>query len=152
MAKRYKGKLTPAKLLSKDENGYNLCRWCKTPVLPPRRTLCSAECAHELRLRCNGKYLRECVYKRDRGICAICSTDTKKHAKELLSCSLKDKKDELLKLYSISPKRKIWKRKFGGGLWDADHILPVKDGGGQCGLDNIRTLCIKCHKNVTFGS
>jgi len=150
MPKRYKGKLTPAKLLSKDENGHNLCRWCKTPVLPPRRTLCSAECAHELRLRCNGKYLRECVYKRDHGICAICSIDTKKHAKELLVCSSKDKKDELLKLYSISPKRKIWKRKFGGGLWDADHILPVKDGGGQCGLDNIRTLCIKCHKNITF--
>ena len=46
-------------------------------------------------------------------------------------------------------KRKIWKRKHGGGLWDADHIIAVKDGGGLCGLENIRTLCIKCHKNVT---
>ena len=42
------------------------------------------------------------------------------------------------------------KRKFGGGLWDADHIIPVKNGGGCCGLDNLRTLCIPCHKNITY--
>jgi hypothetical protein len=52
----------------------------------------------------------------------------------------------------ISLKRKIWIRKHGGGLWDADHILAVKDGGGMCGLDNMRTLCIPCHKIVTFKS
>ena len=40
-------------------------------------------------------------------------------------------------------------KKFGGGLWDRDHIIPVKNGGGNCGLDNLRTLCIKCHKKVT---
>jgi len=52
----------------------------------------------------------------------------------------------------IGMKRKIWKRKHGGGLWDADHIVPVKDGGGQCGMENLRTLCIMCHKNVTKNS
>jgi len=40
-------------------------------------------------------------------------------------------------------------KKHGGGLWDADHIVPVKEGGGLCGLDNLRTLCIKCHKTIT---
>ncbi len=35
-------------------------------------------------------------------------------------------------------------------LWDADHILPVAEGGGECDLDNIRTLCIRCHKAVTI--
>ena len=30
-------------------------------------------------------------------------------------------------------------------LWEADHIVPVKDGGGCCGLENYRTLCRKCH-------
>jgi 5-methylcytosine-specific restriction endonuclease McrA len=55
-----------------------------------------------------------------------------------------------LKDHSISLKRKIWIRKHGGGLWDADHIIPVKDGGGLCGLENMRTLCIPCHKKITF--
>ena len=35
-------------------------------------------------------------------------------------------------------------------LWDADHILPVTEGGGECDLDNIRTLCLRCHRSVTM--
>ena len=34
-------------------------------------------------------------------------------------------------------------------LWEADHIKPVVEGGGQCGLDNYRTLCLRCHKGAT---
>lgn len=33
--------------------------------------------------------------------------------------------------------------------WDADHIVPVVEGGGQCGLENYRTLCHPCHKRAT---
>lgn len=34
-------------------------------------------------------------------------------------------------------------------LWQADHIKPVVEGGGGCGLDNYRTLCLRCHKGAT---
>ena len=34
-------------------------------------------------------------------------------------------------------------------LWDADHIRPVAEGGGQCDLDNLRTLCLPCHREAT---
>jgi hypothetical protein len=27
--------------------------------------------------------------------------------------------------------------------------LPVTEGGGECDLDNIRTLCLRCHRVVT---
>lgn len=33
----------------------------------------------------------------------------------------------------------------GGHLWEMDHIVPVVDGGGACGLENLRTLCLPCH-------
>lgn len=33
--------------------------------------------------------------------------------------------------------------------WEADHIVPVIEGGGECGLENYRTLCVRCHKQVT---
>jgi hypothetical protein len=33
--------------------------------------------------------------------------------------------------------------------WEADHIVPVVEGGGLCGLENYRTLCSVCHKKVT---
>lgn len=34
-------------------------------------------------------------------------------------------------------------------FWEADHITPVVEGGGQCGLENYRTLCVPCHRDVT---
>lgn len=33
--------------------------------------------------------------------------------------------------------------------WDADHVIPVVEGGGLCGLENYRTLCVPCHKAGT---
>lgn len=36
-----------------------------------------------------------------------------------------------------------------GGAWQADHIVPVAEGGGACGLENLRTLCISCHRIET---
>jgi 5-methylcytosine-specific restriction protein A len=41
------------------------------------------------------------------------------------------------------------KRMTRRSLWDADHILPVAEGGGECDLANIRTLCLICHKKAT---
>jgi 5-methylcytosine-specific restriction endonuclease McrA len=37
-------------------------------------------------------------------------------------------------------------------LWEADHVVPVAEGGGSCGLDGLRTLCTgkgSCHAKVT---
>lgn len=34
-------------------------------------------------------------------------------------------------------------------LWEMDHIVPVVEGGGDCGLDNLRTLCWRCHRSET---
>lgn len=36
-----------------------------------------------------------------------------------------------------------------GALWQADHRIPVAEGGGSCGLDNLRTLCHWCHTRET---
>jgi 5-methylcytosine-specific restriction endonuclease McrA len=30
-----------------------------------------------------------------------------------------------------------------------DHIVPVVEGGGDCGLENLRTLCWACHHRET---
>lgn len=139
------------KTLPVNAAGFRECRYCKGSVAPPKRTFCSDECVHEYRLRSDGTYLRSQVYKRDSGICAICNIDTKKTARELLKLDPDDPMRELLlKQHNITKTRKITPGKNGGGLWDADHIVPVKDGGGTCGLDNLRTLCISCHKIITF--
>lgn len=34
-------------------------------------------------------------------------------------------------------------------LWQMDHVKPVVEGGGSCGLDNLQSLCLRCHKVAT---
>ena len=34
-------------------------------------------------------------------------------------------------------------------FWHVDHIIPVTEGGGECDIDNLRTLCTVCHRGVT---
>ena len=143
------------------------CRWCDGEIRKPRRTFCSELCVHEYRLRSSGSYVRECVYARDKGRCGICEFETPKLARKMYALTTATKgrgrkrvvckeneKDysALCTEYNISTKRKVWGRKYGGGLWDADHILPVQFGGGECGLDNYRTLCIACHKAITWST
>lgn len=110
--------------LPKGPGGRALCRRCSVEVPKGRSTFCSKACVHEWRLRTDPGYVRQQVFERDRGVCAACGHST---------CE-----------------GRTWKRAQGTGhLWQADHIRPVVEGGGQCGLDNLRTLCTACHKAAT---
>ncbi|HKR63452.1 MAG TPA: HNH endonuclease signature motif containing protein [Thermoanaerobaculia bacterium] len=120
-----------------------MCRWCKGAVSGRRRTFCSDACVHEWRLRSSSSYLRECVFERDRGVCALCRFDTHRERRRILRLPFSDRMRELRALQKrgvIHRGRKSW--------WEADHILPVVEGGDS-NLDNIRTLCIPCHRDVT---
>jgi hypothetical protein len=59
--------------------------------------------------------------------------------------------EELLEptLVELKRLRIPWRRFVAGPAWDMDHIVPVAEGGGGCGLDNLRTLCRLCHVRVT---
>ena len=113
------------------------CRWCGAEVAGRRRTFCGAACVHEWKLRTDPNYLREQVFQRDHGVCAACGLDTEAMRKD------KRKLD-----YNA---RRQFEKDWGGRrhLWDADHIVPVVEGGGECDLSNMRTLCLKCHKEAT---
>jgi 5-methylcytosine-specific restriction endonuclease McrA len=102
-----------------------------------RFTFCCEGCVREWRLRTDPGYLREQVFLRDHGVCAACGLDTEALRKE------KRKLD-----YAA---RRAFEAEWGRRrrLWDADHIVPVAEGGGECGLANMRTLCLKCHREAT---
>ena len=36
-----------------------------------------------------------------------------------------------------------------GDFWEADHIRPVAEGGGESDLTNFQTLCVPCHAKKT---
>jgi 5-methylcytosine-specific restriction endonuclease McrA len=97
--------------------------------------------------------MREKIYERDLGICALCKIDTRytKIEIENMSRDVRNGKNDM-GLDGLLASLRITKKESVKSLWHADHIIPVKDGGGLCGLDNIRTLCISCHKAVTKSS
>ena len=86
-------------------------------------------------------YLREKVFARDHGICAVCAADTVALRRDMRKLDFAARRLFL----------KTWGLREGSrkSLWDADHILPVAEGGGQCDLSNLRTLCLQCHKVAT---
>ncbi len=127
--------------LEKGPNGRPLCRWCNLEVPPKRFTFCSDFCVHEWRLRTDPGYLRDQVFLRDKGLCAKCGIDTHAAFNELKRARGGFK----LKLLDRWGLKKLNRK----SLWDADHIVPVVEGGGECDLENIRTLCLLCHKHET---
>jgi 5-methylcytosine-specific restriction protein A len=127
--------------LPRGPNGRALCRQCGQEVPRGQRSFCGPACIHEWKLRSSPGYLRAQVWKRDKGVCAICGFDTHALRLEFASLHWAARRDRMKQL-GIPRNREY-------SLWDADHIVPVIEGGGECGIDNIRTLCIPCHKTVT---
>jgi 5-methylcytosine-specific restriction protein A len=148
--------------------GERLCRWCHGPTAPPRRTFCSEECVHEWLIRRDPGYVRQEVFKRDKGVCAVCGLDTVVALTTVLRLRDEAQKqvlwsgewatartwheevvrlhNRLLESHGLRPDPP-WNRT--ASLWDADHIVPVVEGGGTCGLDGYRTLCVWCHRQET---
>ena len=89
---------------------------------------------HEWKLRTNPGYLREQVFARDRGVCAACGAATEQLRKDKRKLDYRARKQF----------EKDWGTRRH--LWDADHVVPVAAGGGECDLSNMRTLCLLCHR------
>lgn len=127
--------------LPKGPNGRNLCRWCNLEVPKGRTTFCSDFCVNEWKLRTNPGYLREQVLERDRGICVQCGIDCIAEYWRLRRIR-GTRRQEAWAKWGLKPYQRT-------SLWDADHTVPVVEGGGECDLSNIRTLCLRCHRKVT---
>jgi len=82
--------------------------------------------------------VRQQVKKRDKGTCRLCGFNVVKAHREWTRSKPPA---------SDRAARKAWRAVRP--RWEADHIVPVADGGGECGLDNYRLLCRPCHVSVT---
>lgn len=144
-------------------DGEKLCAWCDQPSTGKKIIrYCSAPCREAVELRVSASYVRHRLRQRDHGVCALCKLNTETiraagrelkgrfYALKFREESLEPWKTALAKLREDYP----WVRLFNHGavkghLWEADHIIPVSEGGGACGLDNLRTLCLPCHWKET---
>ena len=120
------------------------CAWC---TRPGRKGLkyCSTECRKDANIRASGQQVKAQVFRRDKGVCAICGMDCVWLQKEYRLIVREYKHDcELWKAWGI------WQTN-NYVFWEAHHIVSVNEGGGVCGLDNYQTLCLRCHKTIHKG-
>ncbi len=130
----------------KNEKGEKVCRNCHGPVAKNKHN-CSKKCSEEWALKTSPGLMRRAVFVRDRGFCAECGADTEGQKNEYREALKKHRThycrpmEALRKSFGVTASQFHW--------WEADHILPVIEGGGECGLEGYRTLCISCHKKAT---
>ena len=131
--------------LPRGPQGRPLCRKCQTeiPKGSGRRTFCSDDCVVEWKIRTQPDFAAERVHARDRGVCALCERDCEALLRKIrvTKRALRPRRLQELGL----PAHLIRRRRY----WDVDHIVPVVEGGGSCGLSNLRTLCWACHQQAT---
>ena len=149
----------------KDENGKPLCRWCKKPVPAGRYSWCSTECVDDYEDRYLASKQRRNVKKRDKGVCAVCRLDTEEFRETLkrlyheahpgdsyIHQSLLEKAPaclEWLALHRMTLKDVRFNSRGMADFWQADHTVPVIEGGGGVHWNELRTLCSACHRDAT---
>jgi len=140
------GRVDPTDL-PRGPQGRCLCRHCGEEVPKRRRTFCSELCVERWRIKTDPSFLRSLVWKRDRGLCARCGLKCRD-----LEKSLKLLRQVLVRLghpKAYGNLRSLMKIQSRHTFWDADHIRAVAEGGGECGLENMQTLCLWCHRDKT---
>lgn len=143
------------------------CRYCKKKIENPRRrSFCSEECVREFDIRTSASSVLYWIFKRDNGICRKCGRNAEeaKSRHEKLESGMKNKYWENLWEWDLEIQarfvmyREIEMRRLRNDFqiisperswWEADHVIPVSKGGGECGLENYQTLCVRCHKEET---
>lgn len=107
-------------------NGRGACLQCHGDITDKQRsTFCGKVCADVFYVKSRPDHARLKVFERDNGICAKCSKD----------------------VFEGTGRKP--RSRGTGDLWQADHIIPVVEGGGECTLANLRTLCTACHREET---
>jgi 5-methylcytosine-specific restriction endonuclease McrA len=109
---------------------------------------CSWSCHQELSAKLSGSSIRRQLFELEHGICVLCSRDMHKIYQRFVRLQPSDRVQECM-LINFSMNDHLLHSPNEGMFWQADHILPVSEGGGECTMENIRTLCTTCHQKET---
>lgn len=142
--------------------GQPLCKLCQNPCLGIHAKdpeyfedlFCKLNCFEVYRMRTSQRFMREVLFSVEHGICAHCKLDCHKLVKCIRPLSNDQRREHILKAApDFANHRRLLDKLVleptEGNAWHADHIVPVYRGGGECRLENMRTLCVICHSKVT---
>ena len=129
-----------------DALGNRLCALCGKPISSKSRKYCSKICQDTVYIECEPHFAHAKVRRRDKCVCAICGCDTRKLERIMRHAQ------HMMEPWRGWRELRAIRRAMGftcAHYWEMDHIQPVAEGGGSCGLENLRTLCIPCHRVET---
>ncbi|GJP76976.1 hypothetical protein CLOP_g7415 [Closterium sp. NIES-67] len=139
-----------------------LCRMCgqicrthaaRAPTVL-RHLFCSESCFSTYLSRTSLSFLRQELFSLERGVCVTCNLDCHTLVAAIRVLPPSDRRRVILHWapqFSKHPKllQRLVDIPAEGNAWHADHIVAVAEGGGECGVENLRTLCVACHQEHT---
>lgn len=149
------------------------CTWCGGPVPKGSRSWCGSACVEEWTIRNQPAVAREKVLARDGGVCASCGADCLARTRRMeaawtacvatLTHRFAAVPEPIAEAFRVAvfagTGANLHPCNYGATAlysppripptWEADHVVPVVEGGGFCGLDGYRTLCVFCHRAET---
>eukprot|EP00752_Nemacystus_decipiens_P010050 g8960.t1 len=151
---------------NKSVSGKVMCLFCEEqpaseqgPPVHPRDRFCSVDCMEGHGSRNSNTSLRRLVLDRDHGVCSAkgCGRDCLALVSRLTAVKTHGRRRDML--LAADPRfgdekhknllERLVRHPKGGNAWNADHVTAVYQGGGECGVENLRTLCVLCHAEVT---
>lgn len=145
-----------------DKEGRPLCLRCQHPTCQPEQgskasawdsRFCSLNCQEEFWIRSNNSYLRAQVFATEHGVCQLCGVNAQELFLRMRDAPKSQRKNLLDSAWTaklpLEQLNEMLRSPGEGHFWQVDHIRPVYEGGGQCSLDNLQTLCTVCHKERT---
>ena len=149
MSKKRIGKIPPG------EPGK--CRGgCGRPIGKGRRAWCGEQsCIDRANIISSPSSARWHVQQRDQGVCVNCGFDALKaerirerfFAYRYADAEMYRLFHDIIRILHTAWGVSTWVAR--AHLWEADHVTPIIEGGGECGLENYRTLCVPCHRDET---
>jgi hypothetical protein len=127
-----------------------ICRWCGSAVSGRRKTWCSDACVDTWRAHSDPDTMRRNAFEGAEGRCAVCCFDlgAAERRFRFLVAHVAAEQVQIEWAMFMAP------RGFGAEfaprarLWEADHITPLVEGGAHH-PDNLRLLCVPCHRTET---
>ncbi|XP_059136826.1 DNA annealing helicase and endonuclease ZRANB3 [Peromyscus eremicus] len=145
-----------------DKEGRPLCLRCQHPTCQAEQgskasawdsRFCSLKCQEEFWIRSNNGYLRAQVFAVEHGVCQLCGVNAQELFLRVRDAPKSQRKNLLDAAWTaklpLEQLNEMLRNPGEGHFWQVDHIKPVYEGGGQCSLDNLQTLCTVCHRERT---
>ncbi|KAI5067217.1 hypothetical protein GOP47_0017745 [Adiantum capillus-veneris] len=116
---------------------------------------CRKECYQQFRIKTSQAYIRQELFSLEKGVCTICKLDCHALVEKIRPLPHEQRRQHILrKAPQFKDNHRLLEKLVSdakeGNAWHADHIVAVHQGGGECTLRNMRTLCVVCHAKVTI--